>query len=488
MNDLTAKIASLEAELERVRQDAPRRLFEHVSEMVVSVDSVGTIDWLNHVSLGQLGGDAAAQIGLPLRALFDDEAGHALERLCTSDFVGVGDSELRLKDGRVVGFSICRFDGQACFVLLQDRSQREHLEQELRHVRRMASVGRLAAELTHDINNPLAVIQGRLEMLKAVPNMPANTRSRHLAIIDDHSQRVVRIIQNLQIFARPRIPICKASSLRAQLSQATSTLGRRLERVEVSVSVAPELVVYADPGQSALVWENLLISAAQFMPADRTLLIEATADDDGGTRVLFQCESGVWPEDILTELRSPYSGGSHRADPGRGLALAISWGIVQDHGGWMMAQNQAEQGANIELFFPGPGQPAEEEKSPLSSDGQRGLDVLVVDDDVVMAETVKWMLSTLGHRSVVAHSAEDALARLENEKFQVVVTDQRLPGMDGESMLAMIHNLWPAMVGRTILTSGLLHRPLDEQLFLQKPFSRDQLSAVLLGMVFDSER
>jgi CheY-like chemotaxis protein len=106
----------------------------------------------------------------------------------------------------------------------------------------------------------------------------------------------------------------------------------------------------------------------------------------------------------------------------------------------------------------------------------------------VMAETVKWMLSTLGHRSVVAHSAEDALARLENEKFQVVVTDQRLPGMDGESMLAMIHNLWPAMVGRTILTSGLLHRPLDEQLFLQKPFSRDQLSAVLLGMVFDFER
>jgi signal transduction histidine kinase/CheY-like chemotaxis protein len=488
VDDLKAKIASLEAELGRVRKDAPRRLFEHISEMVVSVDGTGQIDWLNHVALSQIGGDAAAQIGCPLRTLFDDEAGRALERLCISDFVGVGDSEVRLADGRAVGFSICRFDGRASFVLLQDRSQREHLEAELRHVRRMASVGRLAAELTHDINNPLAVIQGRLEMLKALPDMPASTRARHLGIIDDHSQRVVRIIQNLQIFARPRTPVCQATPLLDQLNQAIATLGRRLERVVVDVSVSPQLMVYADPTQSALVWENLLVSAANIMPADRTLLIEATGLDGGGTRVLIQCESGAWPEEILTELRSPYSGGSHRADPGRGLALAISWGIVQDHGGWMMAQNREEQGANIELFFPGLEQTAEEGKSPSPSSGHRGWDVLVVDDDVVMADTVKWMLSTLGHRSVLVHSAEDALARLEADEFQVVLSDQRLPGMDGETMLALIHRQWHGMIGRTILTSGLLHRPEEGQIFLQKPFSRDQLSAVLSDMESDSDR
>jgi two-component system NtrC family sensor kinase len=170
------------------------------------------------------------------------------------------------------------------------------------------------------------------------------------------------------------------------------------------------------------------------------------------------------------------------------LALAISWGIVQDHGGWMMAQNQEEQGANIELFFPGVEQAAEEDMSPSPSGGRRGWDVLVVDDDVVMAETVKWMLSTLGHRSVIVHSAEDALARLEVDKFQVVLSDQRLPGMDGETMLAMIHGQWPGMIGRTILTSGLLHRPVEGQVFMQKPFSRDQLSTVLLAMESDSDR
>ena len=471
----------------RVRKDAPRRLFEHVSEMVLSVDNAGRIDWLNQVALGQIGGEAASKVGLPLRTLFDDEAGRALERLCVSDFVGVGDSEVRLADGRVVGFSICRFDGQASFVLLQDRSQREHLEEELRHIRRMASVGRLAAELTHDINNPLAVIQGRLEMLKAVPDMPADTRGRHLGIIDDHSQRVVRIIQNLQIFARPRTPVCQSTSLLEQLNQAVATLGRRLERVTVSVSVPSDLMVYADPVQSALVWENLLVSAANIMPAARVLLVEAAALEGGGSRVLVQCESGEWPEEILNELRSPYSGGSHRADPGRGLALAISWGIVQDHGGWMVAQNREKKGANIELFLPGPDLGAEEGQPYPTSSGQRGWDILVVDDDVVMAETVKWMLSSMGHRSVLVHTAEDALARLHTDEFQAVLSDQRLPGMDGESMLAMIHGQWPTMNGRTILTSGLLHRPGAGQLFLQKPFSRDQLSAMLSSMEQDSE-
>ena len=95
-----------------------------------------------------------------------------------------------------------------------------------------------------------------------------------------------------------------------------------------------------------------------------------------------------------------------------------------------------------------------------------------------MAETVGWMITNLGHRATIVHSAEEGLERLEHEAFHVILSDQRLPGMDGETMLARIHEEWPGLTGRTVLTSGLLHRPQPGQAYLQKPFSSEQLRAL----------
>ena len=102
-----------------------------------------------------------------------------------------------------------------------------------------------------------------------------------------------------------------------------------------------------------------------------------------------------------------------------------------------------------------------------------------MDDDPVMGETLSWMISTHGHRAVVVMSAEEALKRLSKELFDGLITDHRLPGMDGEALLDIVRSEWPDMIGRTVLTSGLLHRPKDGQLYLQKPFSRDQLGRIL---------
>ena len=72
---------------------------------------------------------------------------------------------------------------------------------------------------------------------------------------------------------------------------------------------------------------------------------------------------------------------------------------------------------------------------------------------------------------------------MSNELFDGLITDHRLPGMDGEALLEIVGKEGPDMLSRTILTSGLLHRPKDGQLYLQKPFSRDQLGR-LLKMIF----
>jgi CheY-like chemotaxis protein len=316
-------------------------------------------------------------------------------------------------------------------------------------------------------------------MLRAMPEMPSDMRSRHLDIVFEHSNRVARIVQNLQNFARPRAPVPQRVKLKDAIDETIAALGRRLDRVNIVVDIDAELMVFVDPEQNDLVWENLIISMANIMPASRTLFVGAEGVDNDAIQVRMMSEAGQLPDDLLNELRSPFLGGSFTLDPGRGLALAISWGIIQDHGGWMTAQNEPNGGASIEAYLPGENPKITgESRSELVRPRKVGWDVLVVDDDVLMAETVGWMVSAVGHRATLVHSAEEALIRLEHETFHVILTDHRLPGMDGETLLEYVHQQWPEMMVRTVLTSGLLHRPKDGQAYLQKPFSMEQLAAL----------
>ena len=481
MTSQSERIKQLENELSILRQDTASRLFEHLSDMVVSVGLDGKIIGLNEAGCLQTGSTKDGLLGQRVSSLFDAASGEALQALCQSQFQGAGDSEVRLSDGRTMSFSIARFGDEVTHVILRDVSRRERLEAELLHARRMASVGRLSAEVAHEINNPLAVIQGRVEMLRALPDMPPAARGRHIDILQEHSHRIARIVQNLQVFARPRVPKRSWFSVKQVVDGAVSTLGRQLERFSVDSDIERDLKAYVDQEQFGLVMQNLLTTMTEISPLGSSFGVVAKGVPDGEAMgVCVTTDKGVWPSELLLELRSPYSGNSYQVDPRRGLALAISWGIVQEHGGWLTAQNDAPSGARLEFRIP---YLLVEQQQGETSTGQGSLRpslvILVVDDDPVICETVSWMISAQGNRSVVVHSAEDALGRLENEQFDVILTDQRLPGMDGEGLLQEINKRWPELSSQTILTSGLLHRPKEERRYLQKPFSREQLARVI---------
>jgi two-component system cell cycle sensor histidine kinase/response regulator CckA len=480
MSNQSERIEELERELTRIRGEAANRLFDHLSDMVISVGPDGAISGLNKAARLQAGLADDGLVGRPVSTLFDAASGDALQGLCQSQFQGSGDSEVRLQDGRTMSFSIIRLDLESAHVVLRDVSQRERVEAELLYARRMASVGRLSAEVAHEINNPLAVIQGRVEMLRALPDMSPAARGRHLDILQEHSHRIARIVQNLQVFARPRVPQRALFCIQTIVDGAVKTLGRQLERFKIVPDIAEELTAYVDQHQFGLVIQNLLTSMVEISPHGSTFGIFADLDTGGGgVDVRITTDKGAWPAELLLELRSPYSGGSYQVDPGSGLALAISWGIIQEHGGWLTAQNMEPSGAQVEIRVPNLMKRATDTIDLAQKVGREALVILVVDDDLVICETVSWMISAQGNRSVVVHSAEEALVRLENEEFDVILTDQRLPGMDGESLLQEINERWPELTPRTILTSGLLHRPKEDRRYLQKPFSREQLAKIL---------
>jgi signal transduction histidine kinase len=457
-------------------QSIYQALFESLPVVVLTLDTSQHVLVCNRIAETTLGIPAAQLNGTHIGSLFESDSGKALVEMCQAGFEGDGESAVSLLDGRTLGFSITRVDAERVLLLLRETSTMQLLQAEISNTRRMASVGQLAGGIAHEVNNPLAVIQGRIEMLRAVPEMSADMRARHLDVLEEHCLRVARIVQNLHSFARPRTPDCKWTTVAYIFEIALERLGRRVERVSIEQTVPRGLKVFGDEQQLCQVMVNLINLSIDLSPDGGVVELRAV-DVGGGTVRLEVLDEGHGLDDeLLYELRAPYAAGSTPIDAGRGLALAVSWGMVQDHGGWLTAEARRPRGTWLQLQFPGA------LASGVHSPGHASVancTILVVDDDRIMCETIGWMLTTEGHQVVKVHSAEQALDILQHQDFDYLVTDMRLPGMSGEDLIAVLRDSHPELAGRTILTSGLLYRPQDPERYLQKPFTQKQLLKTL---------
>jgi nitrogen-specific signal transduction histidine kinase len=476
-------IAHLESIVEKRNHeiDALRHLrtalFEGSPEAILELDGETRIMGCNPLAERMLLRSAHELRGVPVSAILEPASGAALTGLLWAGFSGVGESPITLDDGRKVSFTVGKPAVSIRFVTFRDDTARLLLEEELHHARRLASIGHLAGGVAHQINNPLAVIQGRVELLQSLREVDVPSLARQLQVIMDHCRRIAGIVENLQTFARPRPAERQWVLVQQVISRALAQIGARLARIQVQTVVSPtDLEIYTDASQLGQIVGNLVATLADHGTRRRPLRLEAAAGEQAGT-VCFAFEAPSVPVAVLDELESSYPPSGRMLDPGTSLALSISWALIREHGGWI----ESDRGdlPRVRLILPsravGP-----DLLRPLSAGpGGTSLSILVVDDEQLLCETVTWMLGEEGHRIVAVHAAEDALARLQQEEFDVVLTDLRLPGMDGEALIRAMSERWPDLAGRTILTSGLLHTPRAEIAYLQKPFSRAQLLAAI---------
>ena len=448
-------------------------LYDRSSDVVLTLDADRRILAINTSGELVLGRSAASLQSASLAELFTPESGAALLALLGSGFEGVSDSVVVLTDGRRVRFSFTALPEGRSLLIFRDATRFHRLEEELQKSRGLANIGNLAADLAYGISNPLAVIQGRIELLMANPNIDPGRLQRQLSILREHCQRIGGIIDNLQTIAAPQPPQLAVVLLNDVIDRARASLGRRLERVRIVVEVVPpRLQLQADPRQLEQALTNLLVQAVDDTPQGR--LVSVTAALSGSeVRIAIEDEGRGLSPAQLKALDN--AGADERAmpDPIVGLPLAITWVLVREHGGLLRAENRPHCGARYLLTFP---------ISPVSQgslSGDRVRSVLVVDDDQMLCETVRWMLSPEGFSIVAVHSAEEAIQRIARQQFDAVITDIRLPGIDGEELIDTIEVRWPRLARRAILISGLVYRPRRNNPYLKKPFTNTQLLQML---------
>jgi signal transduction histidine kinase len=247
--------------------------------------------------------------------------------------------------------------------LVSEQEQRRQMEMRLRNSERLAGLGRLAAGLAHEIGTPLNVISGRAESIRRRGAQDESTQ-KGLGIIVSQTDRIVRIVRDMLDFARVKTPRRIETRLLAVIETATDALEESFRERSVTVSVTSDSdspTLLADPDRLQQVFLNLLNNAADAMPEGGRIRIHCSRETvqnperPGPARdclvVTISDEgAGIRPEDRVHVFDPFFT--TKDAGSGTGLGLAVSYGIVEEHGGWFDLESEVSRGTRVTVHLP----------------------------------------------------------------------------------------------------------------------------------------
>lgn len=397
-------------------------------------------------------------------------------------------SPIRDSDGTVVSY----------VGVQRDISHERVVERELAEAGRMEAVGQLAGGIAHDFNNLLTAITGYAEMLREEVRSDPAARADVDEILRA-SRSAAGLVRQLLAFGRRQVLEPASLALDLLVEDLRPMLGGLLgPGVTFQLrSSGPLEPVFADPGQLEQILVNLAVNARDAMPTGGTFTIstsnvEVASDDDrsgfvrpGRYVVLRASDTGIGMDEATrARVFEPFFT-TKLAGQGTGLGLATTYGIVKQSGGFILAESELGRGTTFTMYLPrhvGPvlarTRAAMPEPPPVGSET-----VLVVEDDPAVRAIVRQALERLGYRVLGSSDAEEALAQAANEvgPLPLLVTDIRLPGLDGPALAARLRPKHPGLrvlyvsgyAGDAMVQSGLLG---PDEAFLAKPFSADDLA------------
>ncbi len=373
---------------------------------------------------------------------------------------------VRDESGRVTGILLLSFDITELVRARQEADtarasaeaaldQARAAQTQLVQMEKMRAIGELASGVAHDFNNALMAILGYTELAEESLDDP-HALAAHLAIIRKATMDASSTVQRLQRFARQKVPTNFTPTdinlvvqdvvefTRPRWKDAAQREGITY-RIEVDLHPVPAISAEASGLREVLI--NLVYNALNAMPQGGTLRLETRSYDAEHVEIeVADTGVGMTPE-IVARIFDPFF--TTRGVEGTGLGLAVSWAIVQRHGGTIHVESAPGQGSHFFLRLP---LHVEEETAPAAVGitappvpltAQTRL--LVVDDEPFVASVLMSILTRHGHRVTLAHSAEAALSLLQEKPngYDVVLTDHGMPGMTGLQLVEEIKQTWP---------------------------------------------
>jgi signal transduction histidine kinase/CheY-like chemotaxis protein len=392
---------------------------------------------------------------------------------------------------------------------ISDRKKAERdnrqLEEKLARSRKMEALGLLAGGVAHDLNNVLSGIVGYPDML--LRDLPAdNSLTLPLQRIRSSGQKAAAIVQDLLTLARRGVTNQRVVNLNDLIGEYISSpehgdIAARHAGVSFELQLDPDLLnITGSAMHLKKTLANLVANSAEALPAGGYIRIgtenryiddvaEGYSDVPEGDYAMLQVEDngiGIAPED-LERIFEPFYTKKKMGRSGTGLGMAVVWGTVTDHRGYIHIDTREGFGTRIDIYFPATRDAVADERSfvPLEEYVGSGETILVVDDVPEQRELAGQMLAKLGYRVHTATGGEAALQFLSEQPVDLVILDMIMdPGIDGLETYIRILKNHPEQ--RTIIVSGFSEtdrvreaQRLGARCYVKKPYTLEKLGVAV---------
>ncbi|MDC2858512.1 MULTISPECIES: hybrid sensor histidine kinase/response regulator [unclassified Delftia] len=389
-------------------------------------------------------------------------------------------------EGQLIGFA----------KVTRDVTERKAAEAQLRQALKMEAIGRFTGGVAHDFNNLLMAVLSSLELLRK--RMPPDDRLRSLVEIATRgAQRGASLTQRMMAFARQQELKTQAVDVAVLLTGMQGLLQQTAgPHIFLKMALASDLPrIATDPSQFESSILSLVANARDAMPGGGVIKITAAVETTL-PRQLAGLASGSYvcvrvvdtgegmDEQTLSHVVEPFFT-TKGVGKGTGLGLAMVDGLVAQSGGKLVLHSALGSGTTVEMWMP----VSKDESTACHLGGQSvqdvgPLDVLLVDDDPLVRANASALLEDLGHRVTTLGAGQEAIDLLARQaRFDVVISDYAMPGMNGVELARHIAARYPGL--NFILASGFADIPAlpPGMTRLAKPYSQDDLRQLLLQLV-----
>jgi two-component system NtrC family sensor kinase len=368
--------------------------------------------------------------------------------------------------------------------VINDITEKTALENQLRHAQKLEGIGTLAGGIAHDFNNILSAIigYGHVTLMKMPKDDPLRMNIEHIM---ESADRAAALTQSLLAFSRKQITNRKPVELNSVLRKVEKFLVRVIgEDVAVRLALAEgALTIFADAGQLEQVFMNLATNARDAMPHGGSFTIETSIKElDGGFvsahgygklgtyAMISATDTGVgMTEETRRKIFEPFFT-TKEVGKGTGLGLAMVYGIIKQHEGFINVYSETGKGTTFKIYLPLIKTEAMEKQPIITAEYSKGgtETILLAEDDPAVRKLTLLVLEQMGYTVIIANDGEEAITKfMENkDRIQLLLFDIIMPKMNGRAAYEEIKKTKPDIP--VLFASGYSPDMLSEKALIEK--------------------
>lgn len=493
------------------------KIFDAMVDAIITIDQRGTIQNFSASAEKLFGYQAEEVIGKNVKLVMPDEYAKHHDiyisnylRTDHAKIIGTGrEVKGQKKSGEIfpIHLSISELPGEEDGVRqfigsCHDLTQQKEQEAIIRHSQRIEAMGQLTGGVAHDFNNVLNIILGYTELLDILVAEDAKASNYTHAILEA-TNRASRLTSKLLQFSRHQSLKDEVTHINQLIKDNTLIFNTTFaQKVKFEIKLFPELwTTCLDKASFSDALLNLVINANHAMPNGG--LIEITTlnrelDQQQASLLLLTPGDYVEvritdnghgiPDDIKERIFEPFF--TTKGEKGSGLGLSQVYGFVKQSKGGIKVSTNMPEGTSIHLYFP---RHLHHDEKSYKEIARPHVDkphlppvsrtILVVDDEVMLANVTRDMLSNHRYTVFTANNGEQALSILEKHECDLMISDVMLPGMKGNELANRVNQLYPKMkiqlmsgfsdisahdIYDCALIDSMLYKPIDAQTMLNR--------------------